>query len=236
MWVGVSGCIECGCFVNGTNGTECDAVSGQCTCLPNVVGRTCDACEVRAKPQPPAFLTELLHTFRPKSGNFSQPKMETPLNTELVPGNSCSFLCRRISTDWHLQKAARTALATRRVPSPCSAMRTDSACASSVSAVTAAVSANLDTSESTNMDAKVSDLGRSFERGGVLLLWSTCLSRLLFLCAECPVCPLPGQVCNGITGECQCPPNTVGSRCESCAPNTWGYDQLRGCKVCCCPV
>ena len=32
--------------MNGTNGTECDAVSGQCNCLANVVGRTCDACEV----------------------------------------------------------------------------------------------------------------------------------------------------------------------------------------------
>ena len=42
----LTGCITCGCFVNGTNGTECDAVSGQCNCLSNVVGRTCETCEV----------------------------------------------------------------------------------------------------------------------------------------------------------------------------------------------
>lgn len=42
-----AGCIECGCYTNGTiNGTiSCDEDSGQCSCKDNVEGRTCDTCQ-----------------------------------------------------------------------------------------------------------------------------------------------------------------------------------------------
>ncbi|GAA6078074.1 laminin subunit alpha-2-like, partial [Tachysurus ichikawai] len=36
------------------------------------------------------------------------------------------------------------------------------------------------------------------------------------------------------TGRCLCPPNTVGDRCEKCAPNHWGHDIATGCKSCGC--
>lgn len=52
--------------------------------------------------------------------------------------------------------------------------------------------------------------------------------------AECPVCPAPGQVCDEVTGECVCPPNTEGELCENCAPDTWDHHPLKGCKACEC--
>ena len=35
---------ECGCDPDGSNSTVCDVVTGQCSCQPNVLGRTCSAC------------------------------------------------------------------------------------------------------------------------------------------------------------------------------------------------
>lgn len=57
---------------------------------------------------------------------------------------------------------------------------------------------------------------------------------LMFLLLECPVCPAPGQVCDPLTGECVCPPNTVGEMCENCTQNAWNYDPLKGCVLCDC--
>ncbi len=51
---------------------------------------------------------------------------------------------------------------------------------------------------------------------------------------ECPRCPVPGQVCDQETGECICPPNTVGERCEDCAENSWNYNVWEGCQECQC--
>lgn len=38
--------LECECDVLGTNGTlkHCDRYTGQCPCLPNVIGTRCDQC------------------------------------------------------------------------------------------------------------------------------------------------------------------------------------------------
>ncbi len=44
--LGDYGCLDCGCFVNGTNGTTCNDQTGQCKCLPHVTGQICDFCEV----------------------------------------------------------------------------------------------------------------------------------------------------------------------------------------------
>ena len=34
----------CSCTVSGSESENCDSPSGQCSCLPNVVGLTCDCC------------------------------------------------------------------------------------------------------------------------------------------------------------------------------------------------
>ncbi|KAH0622297.1 hypothetical protein JD844_024476 [Phrynosoma platyrhinos] len=44
-------------------------------------------------------------------------------------------------------------------------------------------------------------------------------------------CSHLGNNCDPITGRCICPPNTVGQRCEKCAPNHWGHDIISGCKM-----
>lgn len=33
-------------------------------------------------------------------------------------------------------------------------------------------------------------------------------------CKQCKPCPAPGQVCDAVTGECVCPPNTEGEICQ----------------------
>ena len=35
---------DCGCDSTGSTSNICQAVGGQCTCKPNVVGRTCNRC------------------------------------------------------------------------------------------------------------------------------------------------------------------------------------------------
>lgn len=41
--------LACNCDLDGTedhSGENCDAITGQCQCLPNVVGKQCDSCKV----------------------------------------------------------------------------------------------------------------------------------------------------------------------------------------------
>ena len=51
------------------------------------------------------------------------------------------------------------------------------------------------------------------------------------MCAECPVCPIDGLVCDPNTGDCVCPPHTTGKLCEKCEENHWGYNITTGCQV-----
>jgi len=37
-----SQCVPCDCHSVGSNDTVCDVTSGQCSCLPNISGRTCN--------------------------------------------------------------------------------------------------------------------------------------------------------------------------------------------------
>lgn len=50
------------------------------------------------------------------------------------------------------------------------------------------------------------------------------------LIAACQ-CSHVGDNCDATTGQCICPPNTIGERCDRCAPNHWGHDIITGCKV-----
>ena len=38
--------------------------------------------------------------------------------------------------------------------------------------------------------------------------------------------------CDPFSGQCACPPNTIGLRCDMCADDTWDLDTDFGCKVC----
>ncbi|XP_077990917.1 laminin subunit alpha-2-like [Glandiceps talaboti] len=52
----------------------------------------------------------------------------------------------------------------------------------------------------------------------------------MFICD----CERTGGSCDSVTGECICPPNTIGLRCEQCAANSWGHHPVEGCKLCNC--
>lgn len=66
------------------------------------------------------------------------------------------------------------------------------------------------------------------------LVTQTFNNILITFFPECRVCPAPGHICDSITGECICPPNTIGDMCESCSTNAWNYDPLNGCTLCDC--
>lgn len=56
------------------------------------------------------------------------------------------------------------------------------------------------------------------------------LCFLSFPCAACD-CSHLGNNCDPKTGQCICPPNTIGEKCSECVPNTWGHSIVTGCKV-----
>lgn len=53
-------------------------------------------------------------------------------------------------------------------------------------------------------------------------------------CSKCQECKLLGHVCHSETGRCVCPPHTQGVHCQTCTPDAWGYEVLKGCKPCEC--
>lgn len=59
------------------------------------------------------------------------------------------------------------------------------------------------------------------------------LTHLCFLSFPCEACDCShlGNNCDPKTGQCICPPNTIGERCSECVPNTWGHSIVTGCKV-----
>ena len=44
---GSSSCLPCDCYEPGSESSQCDAISGQCPCLPEIWGKTCDRCPYR---------------------------------------------------------------------------------------------------------------------------------------------------------------------------------------------
>uniref|UniRef100_A0A3B4ES20 Laminin subunit alpha-2 n=1 Tax=Pundamilia nyererei TaxID=303518 RepID=A0A3B4ES20_9CICH len=62
-----------------------------------------------------------------------------------------------------------------------------------------------------------------------------CVDGLSSSCSACQ-CSHVGNNCDANTGQCICPPNTIGERCDRCAPNHWGHDIVTGCKECGCNV
>lgn len=58
-----------------------------------------------------------------------------------------------------------------------------------------------------------------------------CFSLFLIFTHEACECSHLGNNCDPHTGRCICPPNTIGERCDKCAPNHWGHDIISGCKV-----
>uniref|UniRef100_A0A8C4RZG4 Laminin subunit alpha-1 n=2 Tax=Erpetoichthys calabaricus TaxID=27687 RepID=A0A8C4RZG4_ERPCA len=52
-------------------------------------------------------------------------------------------------------------------------------------------------------------------------------------CTPCN-CAHTHNTCNAETGECICPPHTIGAKCEICQEDYWDHNSLTGCKACNC--
>ncbi|XP_052398153.1 laminin subunit alpha-1 isoform X2 [Carassius gibelio] len=52
-------------------------------------------------------------------------------------------------------------------------------------------------------------------------------------CTPCDCAHTHGN-CHADTGECICPPHTLGLKCEECEEGHWGHDGVSGCKACDC--
>ncbi|XP_039610736.1 laminin subunit alpha-1 [Polypterus senegalus] len=52
-------------------------------------------------------------------------------------------------------------------------------------------------------------------------------------CTSCD-CSHTHNTCNAKTGECICPPHTIGAKCEICQEDYWDHNSLTGCKACSC--
>ena len=48
--------------------------------------------------------------------------------------------------------------------------------------------------------------------------------------SECG-CQGENKVCEVMSGQCTCPPNTVGRTCDQCNHTFWGWNETLGCQV-----
>ena len=69
------------------------------------------------------------------------------------------------------------------------------------------------------------------------VMFFSCLTLLViihsFIDCLCPKNSSSGVQlpCDPFTGQCACPPNTIGLHCEMCTNDTWNLDIDVGCKV-----
>ncbi|XP_054153409.1 laminin subunit alpha-like [Oppia nitens] len=55
-------------------------------------------------------------------------------------------------------------------------------------------------------------------------------------CSECLCDNCGTDVCNHLTGQCQCRTNVVGDNCDRCALDHWDFKSCQGCRKCLCQI
>ena len=53
---------------------------------------------------------------------------------------------------------------------------------------------------------------------------------LVLISSECG-CDGQNKVCDAVSGQCVCPPNTIGRTCNQCNHTFWSWNETAGCQV-----
>ena len=52
----------------------------------------------------------------------------------------------------------------------------------------------------------------------------------VLISSECG-CDGQNKVCDAVSGQCVCPPNTIGRTCDQCNHTFWSWNETAGCQV-----
>ncbi|XP_065180417.1 uncharacterized protein LOC135810977 [Sycon ciliatum] len=250
-------CRPCNCDAVGTEqGTQCDALTGACVCLPGVTGRQCDQC------------TSLYYGFASGTGctqcgcntlgsmdpscNVTNGQCPCGANVEGRQCDKCqanhynfpscsNCYCNSIGTQQGAQCNTKSGQC---VCLPNVMGRQCDQCISEhygISTGTGCTVCGCTEKGSTSLECN--------QTSG----HCTCLERIVGrtcdqcehnhfgypLCGQCdcdPLGSLSGSVCNTVNGKCACKPFATGVRCDQCAPGF--YHQEKGgslsCAECAC--
>lgn len=203
--------LACSCDVNGSNSTECDVTTGQCPCKENVMGRTCDHCQV-------------IHTWT----------LTTVLSFDCIL--CLSSINETINILWYFLSRGSSACTVARVARPVAAATWDlshrhvmlkgDASVWRVWLGTSVTDAIMVTIVSMAMAAQVDQLKCNF-MADASLAYPVLMGHVLPACN----CNHTGGNCDPESGACICPPHTDGDTCDRCQTGHWGHDLLTGCKV-----
>lgn len=65
------------------------------------------------------------------------------------------------------------------------------------------------------------------------ILYNLYNSGFIYILKGCD-CDIGMEYCDSFTGTCKCLPNVVGSRCDRCEINHYGFQSGFGCQACHC--
>ncbi|ETN73227.1 laminin EGF-like protein [Necator americanus] len=229
-------CEACECDPLGSDGDICDLHSGQCVCKPGVTGLKCDQCqpnhygldEEGCKGK--SAIGERCDQCRPSYFNFTDAGCQFCHCN--IYGSIEDGKCNNVTGKCECRDNVDGTMCEK--------------CADGFFNITSGTGCQACECDPLGSDGDICDLhsGQCVCKPGVTgLKCDQCQPNHYGLdeegckgmsAIECQACPAPGQVCDPITGECVCPPNTVGAMCENCTENAWDYHPLQGCKLCQC--
>ncbi|KAJ4929194.1 hypothetical protein JOQ06_004809, partial [Pogonophryne albipinna] len=225
-------CQPCQCHTNGSVSEVCNKETGRCECKENVAGRQCDECIPNCWWD--AELQDCVPCGCSPPGSMSQ-RCDVEGRCICRPG----FVGRHCDLRRQGYERRETRRPVERVPLAAVHRRWGG------SSRTGGCPRGVQAEQRGNTPGMRQNSRHQHRRRCVPCHCKSFGSKS-FDCDEAGQCPLPAQAlsvqsCGGITatltrGSASVPPNTIGERCDHCAPNHWGHDITTGCKACGCSV